>query len=86
MKIYHFSDFEKNEACLMYRLDIKVVDNFLDLYMLMHLPSGFILGHEIIEHDISQKHIDQLFKQGATYGKIPNRILLVKTYWTLPSY
>ena len=78
MKIYHFSDFEKNEACLMFRLNINVADNFLDLYMIMHLPSGFILGHEIMVHDISQKHIDQLLKQAATHGKIPDRILLVK--------
>ena len=51
----------------MFRLDIKEADDFLDLYMLMHLPSECILGHEIIEHAILQQHISQLLKQGAKH-------------------
>ena len=78
MKIYHFSDFEKNEALLLFRFDVKLDDNFVDLYMLMHLPSGRILAHDIIELDISQKNIDTLLKQAAKHGKIPDRILLTK--------
>jgi len=67
IRIYNFNDFEKNEAWLMFRLDIKEADDFLDLYMLMHLPSECILGHEIIEHAILQQHISQLLKQGAKH-------------------
>lgn len=78
MKLYNSSDFEKNEAWLVFRFDMKIADNFHDLYLLMHLPSQFIMGHEIVEHDIEQQHIDKLFKHGARHGNIPNRVLLAK--------
>ncbi len=78
MKIYNFSDFEKDNAWLMFRFDIGIAEDFLDVYMMMHLPSGFIMGHEIIEHEISQKHIDQLFKQCVKHGRMSSRVLLVK--------
>jgi hypothetical protein len=78
MKLYNTRDFEKNEAWLVFRFDIKIADNFADVYMLMHLPSEFIIGHEIVEHDITQQHIDKLLKHGAKQGNIPNRVLLIK--------
>lgn len=78
MKQYLLSDFEKNSAWLVFRLDVKVANDFLDMYLLMHLPSEAILGHQIIEHEITQKHLDDLFKLAASCGKVPDSVLLAK--------
>lgn len=78
MKMYQFSDFDKNDAWLMFRFDVKVANDFLDMYLIMHLPSGFIMGQEIITHDVSELHLKRLFKQCAQRGRISGRLLLAK--------
>jgi hypothetical protein len=35
-------DFNNNEAWLIFRLDARVADEYLDIYIVMHLPSTLI--------------------------------------------
>jgi len=76
MKALKLSDFDNNEAWLIFRLDARVANEYLDIYIVMHLPSEFILSHEIVERDMFQQQSDHLFKQCALLGRLPSRVLL----------
>ncbi len=78
MKKYTFRDFENNPAYLMFRLDAKVAGEYVDLYMLMHLPSEYLLSHEVIEKEISQSNIDVLLGFIPPHATLPQRVLLAK--------
>ena len=69
-------DFDNNEAWLIFRLDARVADEYLDIYIVMHLPSTFILIHHILEKEMSQQVADELFKKCAAHGRLPSRVLL----------
>lgn len=46
MKLYNSSDFEKYEAWLVFRLDMKIADNFHDLYL------RFFAGRSSVEEPL----------------------------------
>jgi len=76
MRAFKPNDFDDNEAWIIFRLDARVANEYLDIYITMHLPSEFILGHDIVERDMSQQQSDRLFKQCASHGRLPLRVLL----------
>ena len=76
MKAFKPSDFDNNEAWLIFRLDARVANEYLDIYIVMHLPSEFILAHDIVERDMSQQQSNDLFNQCASLGRLPSRVLL----------
>ncbi len=76
MRALTTSDFDNNEAWLIFRLDMRVADEYLDVYIVMHLPSEFVLYHDIVEKDMSQQQADLLFKKCAELGRLPSRVVL----------
>lgn len=76
MRAFKPSDFDNDEAWLIFRLDARVANEYLDIYIVMHLPSGSILGHDIVDRDMSQQQSDCLFKKCTSLGRIPSRVLL----------
>ena len=79
MKPYQLDDFSENNVWLIFRIDTQVKNKPVDVYMLMDLPSGMILNHEIVEAEFSKKHADNLLKQGkVSKHKMPKRIILTK--------
>lgn len=74
-----YEDFPENDAWLIFRLDCQVQSQSVDIYMLMDLPSGMILTHEIASDLLSAEQATGLFQQGKVKkGRLPKRILLSK--------
>lgn len=78
MKTFNLNDFSNNEAWLVFRLDIQIQHQPVDIYLVMDLPSGLILCHALIENTITQSDVDNLLQQAKTKkGSIPERIILI---------
>ncbi len=77
---YQFGDFQENDAWLLFRLDTQVKDQAIDVYMLMDLPNGVILGHEAVPDErLSPEQAAKLLDGGRSRkGTRPRRLLLVK--------
>ena len=74
---YQFSDFVDNNAWLIFRLDAFIQSDPIDIYVVMDLPSGFLLDYDIIEGDPSQKQVDALIEKAMIKkGKVPEQILI----------
>lgn len=79
MKTYHLEDFREDDAWLVFRLDTQVKDQAVDIYMLMDLPGGLLLGQEIASDTLSAEQATTLLKQGRiAKGRLPRRLLLPK--------
>jgi len=77
MPSYDLDSFYKNAAWLIFRIDSQVQAEPIDIYMLMDLPSGNIMSHEIVVSVLSQKQADTLLKQGKQKkASTPKRLLL----------
>ena len=76
MKAFKHSDFETNEAWLILRLDARVANEYVDVYMVMHPPSEVILAHDIVSQEMTQQKADRLFKKCASQGSVPSCILI----------
>ena len=77
IKIYKFDDFNKSDAWLLFRVNIFAIEEPVDVYTLMDLPSGYVLGNEIASEELSQKQLSQLLSVGLKQkGKLPNRLLI----------
>ena len=96
-KKYQFSDFNDNQAWLIFRFDTFVKSGPIDIYVVMDLPSGMILTHEITATELSQKQVDSLvekslFKARETPGQIllaandPIELLLQKSIKNLQTH
>src|SRR5690348_12054101 len=77
MKPYRLDDFQENNAWLIFRMDAQVQDQPIDIYLLMHLPSGYIMAHEIVMDELTQQQADKLLNQGKIeMGAVSPRLLL----------
>lgn len=79
MQPYNSKDFHDDNAWLIFRIDSQVKNQPIDIYILMDLPSEFIMAHEIVLSELSQKQADKLIKKGKSKkGALPQRLLLTK--------
>ena len=77
MKQYNSDDFHNNDAWLIFRVDAILKEQPIDIYILMDLPSEYIMAHELVLSELSQKLADKLLKEGKTKkGITPQRLLL----------
>lgn len=77
MKPYNLDDFVANNAWLIFRVDAQVQDQPIDIYLLMHLPSGYIMAHEIVTDELTQSQADKLINKGKIEMRaVPPRLLL----------
>lgn len=74
---YQFSDFNDHNAWLIFRMDIFLKDKVADVYLIMDLPSGMILGSDITETELSQKQVDALLEKAMfKAGEAPKQFVL----------
>lgn len=74
-----YDDFVENDAWLIFRLDIQVASQSVDVYLGMDLPSGLVFGHELAPEKFGEKQAQDLLQLGKSKkGRFPRRILLVK--------
>lgn len=85
---YQYEDFKEGDAWLVFRLDTQVKTQSVDVYMLMELPSGIILGHESAVDDVlTEKQAAQLLELGRSRkGVNPRRLLLAKADPAEPAF
>lgn len=74
-----YEDFSENDVWLIFRLDIQVANQAVDVYLGMDLPSGLVFGHDLAPEKLGEKQAEDLLQLGKTKkGRFPRRILLVK--------
>src|SRR3990167_6308132 len=79
MKPFSFENFSHNDAWLIFRLDCQVQSKPMDVYMIMELPTGVILSHELVLDDFSDDQAMEFLKKGKTkVGSWPRRFILPK--------
>lgn len=76
----NYSDFKENDAWVIFRLDTQVKDQPVDVFLLMDLPSGIILGFEsILGLSLNPEEAQKLFQGGRDQkGRWPRRVLIGK--------
>lgn len=76
----NFSDFKENDAWLLFRLDTQVKENPVDIFLLMDLPGGIILGFEsILGLSLNPEEAQRLLQAGWDQKGIwPRRVLIGK--------
>lgn len=79
-KPFQYQDFRENDAWLVFRLDTQVKSESVDIYILMDLPKGTLLVHEIsVGEGLSLNQAEVFLKNGkAKKGSYPRRLLLAK--------
>jgi tetratricopeptide (TPR) repeat protein len=79
MKLYHLKDFNHHPAWLIFRVDVQIKDQPVDIYLVLDLPADIILCHELVEFELSQAQADELLKRATLRkGKCPPRVLLAR--------
>ncbi len=74
---YQFNDFSNNNTWLIFRRDIFIQDDPMDIYIIMDLPSGLLLSYEIAETQLSQKQVESLLEKALfKKGEAPKQILV----------
>jgi tetratricopeptide (TPR) repeat protein len=74
---YQLNDFKNKEAWLIFRLDVFVQSQPLDIYTVMELPSGQLLAMEIVETELASTGAALLLKTAKKKaGYSPQKILL----------
>lgn len=76
MKPYQLEDFKHRLAWLIFRIDIQIQNKSADVYLIMDLPSGLILAHEVVEDVISNQQITNLINIAKNTAQSPKRIIL----------
>lgn len=76
MKTYQLEDFKHNRAWIIFRIDIQIQNNSADIYLMMDLPSEFLLAHEIVEETISEQQITNLINTAQNKAKPPKRLII----------
>ncbi len=76
----NYSDFKENDAWVIFRLDTRVKDQPVDIFLLMDLPSGIILGFEsILGLTLNPEETQKLLQGGRDQkGRWPRRVLIGK--------
>jgi tetratricopeptide (TPR) repeat protein len=79
-KQFQYHDFKENDAWLVFRVDTQVKNESVDVYLLMDLPKGIILVHEIsIGEGLSPSQAEEFLKKGKSKkGNFPKRLILAK--------
>lgn len=81
MKPLQFEDFEKSPAWCVARLDTQVKSKPIDIYVVMDLPSGLVLAHELVEdaNGATPAQVRSLLNQARSkQGALPGRLLISK--------
>ncbi len=74
-----YDDFAENDAWLVFRLDTQVAKQSVDVYMLMELPGGAIVGHESAPELLREQQASDLLMLGKSKkARLPRRLMLVK--------
>lgn len=76
-KKYQLHDFKDDNTWVIFRMDMFVDKQIVDVYAILTLPEDMIVGHEIAITELSEEQVDKLLKSALfQYGEIPKQILL----------